>query len=123
MNQPCVLSKQQPGGAAERPGLAATSRSIFGYVVLVVFLLTQAADGVLTYAGVGRHGIHAEANPIAAHLMVLWGPGPTVTLVKMLTASMGCALFALGVPRILALIAGFYLLVAVLPWMGVLLAY
>lgn len=98
-------------------------RKDFGYAVLVLFLLTQATDGVLTCIGVGTHGFHAEANPLAAKLMATFGLLPTVTGLKLVTSSIGLALHALGVHRVLALVAGIYLIAAVLPWAGLLLVW
>lgn len=98
-------------------------RKDFGYAVLVLFLLTQATDGVLTCIGVGTHGFHAEANPLAAKLMATFGLLPTVTGLKLVTSSIGFALHALGVHRVLALVAGVYLIAAVLPWAGLLLVW
>lgn len=39
-------------------------------LVLIVFLLTQYLDRVLTHIGVTTYGVAVEANPIVATLMV-----------------------------------------------------
>jgi hypothetical protein len=104
------------------PGSVA-ARKAFARAVLVVFLLTQATDGVLTYIGVGMHGMHAEANPLAARLMAAVGLGPAVAGLKLATASIGCGLHVLGVHRVLAVVAAIYVVAAVLPWAAVLLAW
>ena len=99
------------------------ARKGFGYAVLIVFLLTQATDGFLTYLGVGVHGVQAEANPLAAQLMATFGLVPAVAGLKLTTSSIGFALHALGVHRVLAVVAGIYLVAAVLPWAGLLLVW
>ena len=48
-----------------------TGRDIFGDVALLVFLIAQASDGVLTYVGVSTYGLHIEANPLIGWLMSL----------------------------------------------------
>ena len=98
------------------------TQKAFGCAALLVFLLAQATDGILTCIGVGAYGFHAEANPVAASLMATFGAGPAVAGLKLLTASLGVLLHALGVHRVLALIAGIYVVAAVLPWAAVLLA-
>ena len=41
-----------------------TGRDVFGDVALLVFLIAQASDGVLTYVGVSTYGMRIEANPL-----------------------------------------------------------
>jgi len=48
---------------------ASAGRSRFGDVVIVLFLLAQAADGVMTYVGVSTFGVSLEANPLLASLI------------------------------------------------------
>lgn len=124
MHSDCSTLERWVASAAERMALPRliASRKGFDYGVLVVFLLTQATDGVLTCIGVGMHGFHAEANPVAVSLMAAFGLGPAVAGLKLVTASLGVLLHALGVHRVLALIAGIYAIAAVLPWAALLLA-
>ncbi len=121
----CSRLERWLASAAERMPFcwSVGGRKDFGYAVLALFLLTQAADAVLTCIGVGMHGFHAEANPLAARLMATFGLLPTVTGFKLVTSSIGVALHALGVHRVLALVAGVYLIAAVLPWAGSLLVW
>jgi hypothetical protein len=125
MYSDCSTLERWLASAAERTALppSIASREGFGYAVLVVFLLTQAIDGVLTCIGVGMHGFHAEANPVAASLMAAFGLGPAVAGLKLVTGSLGVLLHALGVHRVLALIAGIYAVAALLPWAALLLAW
>lgn len=94
----------------------------FGDAVIVLFLLAQAADGVMTYVGVTTFGVHLEANPLLASLMNAFGQGAAVTGAKILASGLGISLHLIGVHRILAVLTAIYVLAAVLPWAGLLLA-
>ena len=96
-------------------------RSRFGDAVIVLFLLAQAADGVMTYVGVTTLGVHLEANPLLASLMNSFGEGPAVAAAKVVASGLGISLHLIGVHRVLAVLTGVYLLAAVLPWLGLLL--
>jgi uncharacterized membrane protein len=97
-------------------------RSRFGDAVIVLFLLAQAADGVMTYVGVTTLGVHLEANPLLATLMALLGQGAAVAAAKVLASGLGISLHLLGVHRVLAILTGVYFIAAVLPWAGLLLS-
>jgi hypothetical protein len=98
-------------------------RSVFGDVVLVVFLLTQCFDGVLTYVGVVTFGIGIEANPIIAGLMTHLGHGTALIGAKLVAALLGIALHLRAVHTAVAVLAAFYLVVAVLPWTAILVLF
>jgi uncharacterized membrane protein len=100
----------------------AAEPSRFGDAVIVVFLLAQAADGVMTYVGVTTLGVHLEANPLLALLMNALGHGTAVTMAKVVASALGISLHLIGVHRILAVLTGIYILAAILPWAGLLLA-
>lgn len=95
---------------------ASAARSRFGDVVIVLFLLAQAADGVMTYVGVSTLGVSLEANPLLASLMAAFGQGVTVTGAKLVAALLGISLHLVGVHRILAILTGIYVLAALIPW-------
>ena len=95
-------------------------RSRFGDAVIVLFLLAQAADGVMTYVGVTTFGVHLEANPLLASLMNMFGQGTAVAGAKLVASGLGISLHLVGVHRILAILTGVYLIAAVLPWAGLL---
>ncbi len=95
-------------------------RSRFGDAVIVLFLLAQAADGVMTYVGVTTFGVHLEANPLLASLMDVFGYGAAVTGAKVVASGLGISLHLVGVHRILAILTGVYIIAAVLPWAGLL---
>lgn len=98
------------------------ARSRFGDAVIVLFLLAQAADGVMTYVGVTTLGVHFEANPLLVLLMTMFGEGTAVAGAKLVAAGLGMSLHLIGVHRVLAVLTGVYFLAAVLPWAGLLLS-
>jgi hypothetical protein len=99
------------------------SRSRFGDAMIVLFLLAQAADGVMTYVGVTTMGPEIEANPLLAMLMVTFGHAATVTGAKLFAAALGISLHLVGVHRIVAVLTVVYCIGAVFPWVGLLLSF
>lgn len=94
----------------------AARRSLFGDVVLVAFLLAQVLDGAFTYVGVTSFGMSMEANPVIAVLMTHLGHGTALMTAKLLAASLGIGLHLNGTHAAVAVLAVFYVAVAVLPW-------
>jgi hypothetical protein len=111
-----VMTRSAPGTLRA----LSARRSLFGDVALVVFLLAQASDGVLTYVGVRTYGPHVEANPLIAWLMVTLGQGVALATAKAVAAGFGIVLHLSAVHRAVAMLAAFYLAVAVAPWVAVL---
>jgi hypothetical protein len=103
-------------------GSAAASgqRSFFGDVALIAFLLAQAFDGVLTYVGVMTYGLSAEGNPLIAWLMQALGHGPGLATAKIAAGFFGVALHLSHVHKAVAVLAGLYAAVAVVPWVTLL---
>ena len=97
-----------------------TRRSLFGDIALLVFLVAQASDGVLTYIGVSSYGLHAEANPLISWLMASIGEGAALTTAKVSAAFFGIALHLSAVHKAVALLAALYMGAAVLPWVAIL---
>jgi hypothetical protein len=95
-------------------------RNLFGDVALVLFLVAQASDGVLTYVGVSIYGAGIEGNPLIAWLMASMGHGLALTTAKMTAASFGIALHLVSVHKAVAALALFYLVAAVYPWAAIL---
>ena len=93
---------------------------LFGDLSVVVFLLTQASDGVLTYIGVSTYGHAIEGNPLITWLMTALGEGPGLATAKITAGVFGIALHLAGVHRAVALLAGFYVVVAIGPWVTIL---
>jgi uncharacterized membrane protein len=100
-----------------------TGRDLFGDIALLVFLIAQASDGVLTYVGVSTYGLHIEANPIIGWLMSLIGQGAALATAKVAAGFFGIALHLSAVHRAVAILAAFYLAVAVFPWVAILFYY
>lgn len=97
------------------------ARSVrFGNIVVVAFLVAQACDGVLTYIGVATYGAHAEGNPLLGWLMRALGCGAGVAAAKAAAGAFGIALHLIAVHRTVAALAAFYLVAAVVPWVGLL---
>ena len=87
--------------------------------LLVIFLLLQAADGLLTYAAVERFGPTIEGNPLLVTWMALTGPEPALIGAKMLACLCGGLLYAAGVHNVLACLSALYLVAAVMPWLRI----
>lgn len=94
--------------------------NFFGNVVVVAFLLAQACDGVLTYVGVRQYGLAIEGNPLLGWLMASCGSVVALAAAKAAAVAFGMALHLSAVHRLVAAIAAFYLVVAVVPWIAIL---
>ena len=97
-----------------------TRPSLFGDVAVLLFLLAQMLDGVLTYVGVSTYGLHVEANPLIGWLMSSMGEGPGLATAKLTAGFFGIALHLSAVHRTVAVLTAFYLAVAIIPWMALL---
>jgi uncharacterized membrane protein len=92
----------------------------FANVVVVIFLVAQACDGVLTYVGVSLYGTGMEGNPLLAWLMEAVGQGAALAAAKGMAGAFGIALHLTAVHRVLAALAAFYVAVAIVPWLAIL---
>ena len=99
---------------------AATGGRLFGDLSVLVFLLAQASDGVLTYLGVVIYGPTVEGNPLIGWLMASMGDGPGLAAAKVTAGSFGIALHLSGVHKAVAVLAAFYIVVAIIPWTALL---
>lgn len=99
---------------------AAIRRPAFGDVALVLFLLAQACDGVLTYVGVRWYGTQLEGNPLLVWLMVTMGEGPALATAKVAAGCFGIVLHLSAVHRTVAVLTAFYVAAAVVPWITIL---
>jgi len=95
-------------------------RSRFGDLALVLFLVAQLSDGVLTYVGVVTFGPSIEGNPIVGWLMAALGYGPGLMAAKTAASAFGIALHLSAVHKAVAALAGFYFVAAVGPWLALL---
>jgi hypothetical protein len=89
-------------------------------LVLAIFLVAQAYDGLFTYVAVQTYGVMAEGNLLLATWIDLVGAGPAIFGAKLLAASCGVLLYCLGVRRALLGLTIFYALGAIAPWLIVL---
>ena len=96
-------------------------RSLFGDVAIVTFLLAQLFDGIFTYIGVRTYGLGVEANPLIAALMASYGHGTALLGAKSVAGALGVCLHLRDIHAAVALLAGFYVAVAIVPWMAILL--
>lgn len=97
-----------------------TGRSRFGNLAVLLFIMTQALDGALTYVGVTEMGLHMEANPVLTWMMNAMGCAAALASAKLIATVLGILLHLSSVHRIVAALAIFYLAVAVLPWLALL---
>lgn len=95
---------------------SSTRRPIFGDIALVVFLIAQVLDGVLTYVGVEMLGPELEGNPLIAWLMAELGHGPGLAAAKLTASVFGIVLHLAAVHTAVAALAAFYVAVAIVPW-------
>ena len=93
---------------------------LFGDIAVVVFLLTQVSDGILTYIGVSTYGHAIEGNPLIGWLMAEMGQGPGLATAKIAAGVFGIALHLSDVHKAVAALAGFYVVVAIIPWVAIL---
>jgi hypothetical protein len=108
------------GTSAPQEWNQTATRSYFGDLVIVTFLLAQCFDGIFTYIGVLTFGIGIEANPVIASLMGAFGFGPALTGAKIVASLLGICLHLREIHVAVAILAGFYLAAAVLPWTAIL---
>ena len=90
--------------------------SRFGNGVVIVFLVAQALDGVLTYIGVTSAGRVSEGNPLVAGLVAVVGLGPGLFSAKIWACGLGAALHLTGAHRLIALLTAVYFFAAIVPW-------
>ena len=88
-------------------------------LVLLLFLVAQAWDGVFTYTAVHAYGIAAEGNALVATWMHLVGPGPALIGAKMLACLCGALLYWRGIHQVLAALTLLYAVTAVGPWIKI----
>jgi hypothetical protein len=124
--------KSQPSGGHETVETCKESRFFAGTtlalkkamtptprLILLVFLLLQVFDGVLTYVAVAMLGVVSEGNLLLATAMHFAGAGPALFGAKALAAGCGILLYFRGFHGILGILTGLYLVGAITPWLMV----
>ena len=96
------------------------SRSRFGDIVLVAFLVAQVLDGLFTYLGVKTFGPAAEGNPLLFWLMNSVGEGPALAGAKLMAGTFGIALHLTAVHKVIAVLTLVYIGAALVPWAAIL---
>ena len=86
-------------------------------LILLVFLLMQICDGLLTYTAVAVLGVSGEGNIMLAALMQVVGAGPTLVGAKSVAVCCGVLLYVRGCYGILGALTGFYACAAITPWL------
>jgi hypothetical protein len=88
-------------------------------LILLLFLLAQVVDGLLTYTAVAVLGVVGEGNLLLASAMHIAGAGPALVGAKTLAAGCGVLLYARGFYGVLGALTGLYMLLAITPWLVV----
>jgi hypothetical protein len=86
-------------------------------IVLAVFVTAQVLDGLLTGWGVLRFGTNVELNPLLTTAIHTFGLAPALVGAKAVATTCGVILYATACHRPLAITAGLYVGVAVVPWL------
>ncbi len=87
--------------------------------VLLLFLIAQLVDGVLTYTAVAVLGAAAEGNMLLDAAMETAGAGPALFGAKMMAAAGGLLLYVRGCHRTLGALTALYMAAAITPWLYV----
>lgn len=93
-----------------------TRRSLFGKGVLVVFILTQVADGLFTYLGIKTFGTAIEANPLVAWYVAVYGAGLALFGAKAFAVACGIGLHLRAMHRTIGALTLVYVTAALWPW-------
>jgi hypothetical protein len=96
-----------------------TSMRLTPRLILLVFLLVQVFDGLLTYTAVSWLGVVGEGNLLLATAMNVAGAGPVLVGAKTIAAGCGLLLYVRRFYGILCLLTGLYLIAAITPWLMV----
>jgi hypothetical protein len=94
-----------------------------GRLTLVLFVVLQVADGLITFGAVRIFGTAAEGNPILETWIQLAGPGAALLGAKGVACGGALVLYVLGRRRTLAALTGVLLVYGVLPWLVLLAAF
>ena len=86
-------------------------------IILLVFLVLQVFDGLLTYTAVAWLGVVGEGNVLLATAMQFAGAGPALIGAKTLASGCGVLLYSRGFYAVLGALTGLYLIAAITPWL------
>ena len=88
--------------------------------VLAIFIVLQAADGLITFGAVRVFGPAAEGNPVLQTWIQLLGPGVTLLTAKAIACAGAALLYSAGRERTLVALTTLLLLLGVGPWLALL---
>jgi hypothetical protein len=88
-------------------------------MILLLFVVAQISDGLLTYGAVRIFGVDAEGNILLATWMQLAGAGPTLLAAKVIAGACGLLLYWRGFHGLLVGLTALYMLGAIGPWLVV----
>jgi len=114
------VKQTNPAAALILPGTTLAARLLVRLtprLILIVFLLTQVFDGILTYVAVAWLGVVGEGNLLLATAMHVAGAGPALFGAKSLAAGCGMLLHSRGLHGVLGVLTGLYILAAITPWL------
>lgn len=94
---------------------------LFGNIAILAFVLVQCLDGILTYTGMNRGFL--EGNLLASWLMSIMGVGLGLVVIKLMAIVCGAILYRNGTHNPVAILTVVYLIVAIIPWMNLLLTF
>lgn len=97
-------------------GLRLLNSQTRGLPLLALFVSVQMADAWLTAAGIDRFGVAAEANPMLALPIILFGPAAALTTAKGVAVVSAVVLYRCSRHLLLALLTVMYVFVAIMPW-------
>ena len=88
-------------------------------LVLLLFLVAQAFDGLFTYTALHAYGLHAEGNVLIATWISLVGTAVALLGAKAVAGACGVLLYIHNAHRTLTLLTALYVVGAIGPWMVV----
>ena len=87
-----------------------------GFAIVALFAVIQAADLVLTLAGISRFGILIESNPLLAASMRVVGAASVLFLAKGVAVALATVLHVARAYLVLASLTVLYVFSALIPW-------
>ena len=89
--------------------------SRFGNFAIVLFVILQVLDGVLTYRGLSL-GLAGEGNPLVRILISIFGLGFGLAVAKGMAAICGVLLYVHKVYSLIAVLDVIYIVLGIVPW-------
>ena len=87
------------------------------HLVFLVFVAAQLLDGAFSYVGIRQFGITVEQNALLVFYIEAFGLAATLIAAKFLACGCGLVLHLASRHRAIAIAAGAYLGLAIVPWL------